>query len=89
MTAVCQPHPSVSQKMETRKAGIAMIKNARFIFYCVPWLAFTIRAVCNATPGGCARYGRYVAAVKSDSHTVMLEIAAPFGVARICCAVCS
>jgi hypothetical protein len=32
MTAVCQPHPSVSQKMDTRKAGIAMIKNARFIF---------------------------------------------------------
>jgi hypothetical protein len=32
MTAVCQPHPSVSQKMETRKAGIAMIKNPRFIF---------------------------------------------------------
>jgi|HubBroStandDraft_2_1064218.scaffolds.fasta_scaffold429547_2 hypothetical protein len=32
MTAVCQPHPSVSQKMETRKAGIAIIKNPRFIF---------------------------------------------------------
>ena len=32
MTAVCQPQPSVSQKMETRKAGIAMIKNARFMF---------------------------------------------------------
>jgi hypothetical protein len=36
-----------------------------------------------------ARYGRYVAAVKSDSQTVMLEIAAPFGTACICCAVCS
>jgi hypothetical protein len=76
MTAVCQPHPSVSQKRETRNAGIAIIKNARFIF-----TAFLAAHY--------ARYGLYVAAVKSDSHTVMLEIAAPFGVARICCAVCS
>jgi hypothetical protein len=76
MTAVRQPHPSVSQKMETRKAGIAIIKNARFIF-----------AVFLAVHR--ARYGLYVAAVKSDSHTVMLETAAPFGVARISFAVCS
>jgi|HubBroStandDraft_6_1064221.scaffolds.fasta_scaffold10101_2 hypothetical protein len=76
MTAACQPHPSVSQKMETRNAGIAMIKNARFIF-----------AAFLAAP--CAGYGLYVAAVRSDSHTVMLETAAPFGVARISFAVCS
>jgi hypothetical protein len=30
------------------------------------------------------RYGLYVAAVTSDSHTVMLEISAPLGVVRIC-----
>jgi hypothetical protein len=35
--AVRHPHPIVSQKMETRKAGIAMSSSARFIssrFYC-------------------------------------------------------
>jgi hypothetical protein len=31
--AVRQPHPSVSQKMETRKAGIAISRSARFMFY--------------------------------------------------------
>jgi|HubBroStandDraft_2_1064218.scaffolds.fasta_scaffold06734_3 hypothetical protein len=80
MTAVCQPHPSVSQNMETRKAGIAMIKNPRFIF-----AAFLARDASL----GLTRYGLYVAAVTSDSHTVMLEIAAPFAVACICFAVCS
>jgi hypothetical protein len=88
MTAVCQPHPSVSQKMETRKAGIAMIKNPRFIFAAF-LIALSACAVCVACAVTAARYGRYVAAVTSDSHTVMLEIAAPFAVACSCLAVCS
>src|SRR5580704_13696236 len=37
-TAVRQPQPSVSQKMETRKAGMAMSKSARFIFFLEPLL---------------------------------------------------
>ena len=31
--AVRQPQPSVSQKMETRNAGVAMSKSARFMFF--------------------------------------------------------
>lgn len=75
ITAVCQPHPSISQKIETTNAGTAMIRNPRFIFPRHP-----------CAPCSRARYGRYVAAVTSDSHTVMLAIAAPFGVSRICSA---
>src|SRR3984885_4946649 len=43
----------------------------------------------RSTPYPSCFYGRYVAAVRSDSHTVMLETAAPLAVACICCAVCS
>jgi hypothetical protein len=56
---VRQPHPSVSQKMETRKAGIAMIKNARFIFAAL--LAERLRSTLYALPALLrpARYARH------------------------------